>query len=77
MRSFAHDYAVPIGDVNEFEVEVFVDNGLVEVSANRGAVWATNLHFPDVPAGRVNVASTVMRTTEAYTSPGVRVAPIP
>jgi fructan beta-fructosidase len=66
---FAHDYAVPIGDLNEFEVEIFVDNGLVEVSADRGTVWATNLHFPDAPAGRVSLVSSVMRTTEASVLP--------
>jgi hypothetical protein len=53
MSDFSHDYNVPMGMLDEFDVEIFVDNGLVELSADRGRVWATNLHFPAEVAGRV------------------------
>lgn len=55
MHGFGHDYDVPVGTLDEFDVELFVDNGLVELSADGGRVWATNLHFPAEVAGRVAV----------------------
>lgn len=55
MPDFEHDYDVPLGTLDAFEVELFVDNGLVELSIDAGRVWATNLHFPAAVAGRVMV----------------------
>lgn len=62
MRGFGHDYDVPIGTIEEFDVALFVDNGLVELSADRGRVWATNLHFPAEVAGRVAVTRGALAT---------------
>jgi fructan beta-fructosidase len=53
IRGFAHDYRVPVGAPDEFDIELFVDNGLVELAADGGRIWATNLHFPEEPAGRI------------------------
>ena len=53
MTDFAHDYRVPVGDADEVDVDLFADNGLVELSVGRGILSATNLFFPDEPAGRV------------------------
>jgi fructan beta-fructosidase len=62
MRGFEHDYGVPMGTLDEFDVELFVDNGLAELSADEGRVWATNLHFPDDVAGRVAVTRGALAT---------------
>jgi hypothetical protein len=56
MTGFGHDYRVPIG-AHEVDVDLFVDNGLVELSLGRGTVWATCLFFPEDPAGRITHGS--------------------
>lgn len=55
MDQFAHQYDVPLGPVDEFDVELFADNGIVELAVDGGRVWATNLYFPEDVAGRVTV----------------------
>jgi fructan beta-fructosidase len=55
MREFAHDYDVPIGGLDAVDIEIFVDNGLVELSVDGGRVWVTNLYFPADVAGAVTV----------------------
>jgi fructan beta-fructosidase len=61
--SFAHDYVVELDSDGSVELEVFVDNGLVEVNAG-GGLWFTNLYFPSSPAGRVRVTSPASLTSE-------------
>jgi sucrose-6-phosphate hydrolase SacC (GH32 family) len=56
MPDYGHDYDVPIGALDELDLDIFVDNGLVELSADGGRVWATNLYFPDQPAGQVTLS---------------------
>lgn len=62
MHSFEHDYAVdfpwPAGGI--LDLILFVDRGLVELSAADGLVWITNLFFPADPE-----AAVVLRSMEA------------
>lgn len=55
MQDFAHGYSVPLGDLDEFYIDVFVDNGLVQFAADDGRIWATNLHFPGEVAELVSL----------------------
>jgi len=51
MDRFDHDYTVdlpwPDGDV--LDITLFIDRGLVELSAADGLVWITNLFYPEHP----------------------------
>lgn len=51
LDQFAHDYAVdfPWPESGTLDVTVFVDRGLVELTAADGLVWITNLFFPADP----------------------------
>lgn len=51
--SFAHDYEVELPDDGPPTFDIYIDNGLVEISAGGGLVWLTFLYFPKDPAGRV------------------------
>lgn len=53
MPDFAHIYEVSIGAVEEIDLDLFVDNGIVELALNNGRVWVTNVNFPAEVAGRV------------------------
>lgn len=53
MPGFAHDYIVPLGRLDAVAVELFVDNGLMELCLDHGRVWATQLHFPHDLRGRI------------------------
>lgn len=52
---FEHRYGIPLGRLDEIDVEIFVDNGIVEVAVDNGRIWATNLYFPVHTAGRVSL----------------------
>jgi fructan beta-fructosidase len=52
----AHDYSVELPSDAD-HIDIFVDNGLVELFAADGLVCITNLHFPADPSGVVQVAS--------------------
>lgn len=57
MDQFAHDYSVDLNwpDQGALKVDVFYDRGLVELSANDGLVWITNLFYPADPAAGLRV----------------------
>lgn len=58
MVGFDHDYLVPLTLTSDpSTLEIFVDNGLVEVCMDGGLVWATSLNFPANPAGRVRLST--------------------
>jgi hypothetical protein len=40
-----------------FDLDVFVDNGLVEIGCAGGRHWVSNLYFPTDPAGTVTITS--------------------
>lgn len=40
-----------------FDLDVFVDNGLVEIGCAGGRHWVSNLYFPTDPAGTVRITS--------------------
>lgn len=48
MDQFAHDYAVDLAwpEHGALELTLFIDHGLVELSAADGLVWMTNLFYP-------------------------------
>ncbi|OWV87630.1 hypothetical protein ATY78_03785 [Rhizobium sp. R635] len=52
MNEFAHDYDIEAGDLGTFTLEVFVDNGLVELNLDK-IIWTTNVYYPDTPGGAV------------------------
>lgn len=52
--NFAHDYTVDL-PATITHLDLFVDNGLVELRSSDGLVWLTNLHFPVDVAGVVGV----------------------
>jgi fructan beta-fructosidase len=51
MEGFAHDYVVELDwpANGSADLSLFIDRGLVELCAADGAVWITNLYFPDDP----------------------------
>ena len=55
MPHFAHDYTIELGEIREVEIDVYVDNGIVELSLSGGRVWVSNLHFPARPAGQIQL----------------------
>jgi len=62
--SFAHDYALDISDAST-HLDVYVDNGLVELRSSDGLVWLTTLYFPDDVAGAVRIEPTPISTAHA------------
>jgi len=58
MDGFGHDYAVdlPWPATGELDLTLFIDRGLVELSAADGLVWITNLFFPADPEAPVVMA---------------------
>lgn len=62
MDGFGHDYAVdlPWPATGALDLTLFIDRGLVELSAADGLVWITNLFFPAHPE-----AAVVLRSMEA------------
>jgi fructan beta-fructosidase len=52
-EGFAHDYVVELVEQQSVDLEIFVDNGLVELNVG-GEIWLTNVHFPANPAGPVS-----------------------
>jgi sucrose-6-phosphate hydrolase SacC (GH32 family) len=68
LRDFAHDYRVPVGALEAVDLEIFIDNGLVEIAIDRGRIWATNLHFPADVAGRI-ATTQIKAVSEAVTFP--------
>lgn len=65
MPAFNHRYSVPIGHLDEFDVDIFVDNGLVEIGVNRGRIWVTTLHYPAEVVGRIVVTRQTAPAVEA------------
>lgn len=53
LPDFGHSYEVPIGTSQEIDLDLFVDNGIVELALNSGRVWVTNVNFPADVAGRI------------------------
>ena len=62
MDGFGHDYAVdlPWPASGKLDLTLFIDRGLVELSAADGLIWITNLFFPADPE-----APPVIRSMEA------------
>jgi fructan beta-fructosidase len=54
---FEHDYSIPIGAVRDLVLEVFVDNGVVELNVN-DLIWTTNIYYPEKPAGQIRFEGT-------------------
>lgn len=52
---FAHDFDVQLVAEEPLDVELYVDNGLVELSVGGGLMWMTNLFFPSIPAGETRL----------------------
>lgn len=53
---FAHDYEVEIDwPEGGLDLTLYVDQGVVELCADRGRVWITNLFYPEEPAGALSV----------------------
>lgn len=40
-----------------FDIDVFVDHGLVEIGCNSGREWVSNLYFPADPGGSVSLSA--------------------
>ena len=57
MNEFAHRYEVPLTETEDLDIELYVDNGSVEMVLENGLVWVTNLYFPSQPSGMVMVRS--------------------
>jgi fructan beta-fructosidase len=55
---FEHDYTTGVPSNGSLELELFVDNGLVELSIAGGLVWLTDLFFPETPSGRLSLQLT-------------------
>lgn len=45
-EKFAHDMMVQLPAATPLDVELYVDNGIVELSVAGGLIWMTNLFFP-------------------------------
>lgn len=56
-REFATSFTVDIEHAGPFDLDAFVDHGLVEIGCAGGRHWFSNIYFPADPAGRVNFAS--------------------
>lgn len=56
---FAHDYWVdlPWPPAGGLDLKVYVDRGVVELSAASGLVWITNLFYPQHPEGAVVITT--------------------
>jgi fructan beta-fructosidase len=53
---FAHDYEVEIAwPEGSLDLTLYVDQGVVELCADRGRVWITNLAFPEEAAGALSI----------------------
>ena len=50
---FAHRYEIPLGMGNGLSVQVYVDEGSVEMVLADGLIWVTNLYFPSRPSGAI------------------------
>jgi fructan beta-fructosidase len=48
---FAHDTDVRLAPDMALDIDIYVDNGLAELSVSGGLNWMTNLFFPANPAG--------------------------
>jgi fructan beta-fructosidase len=56
MPDFAHDYDLAIDwPEGGLDLTLYVDQGVVELCADRGRVWMTNIFFPEEPAGALSV----------------------
>jgi fructan beta-fructosidase len=55
IEHFRHNYQIDVLRGTSLEIELFVDNGLVELSVAGGLVWLTDLFFPEAPAGRIDL----------------------
>ncbi len=51
LPNFAHDRKIELPADGPLDLEIFVDNGLVELNIGDGLVWMTNLYFPTNPYG--------------------------
>ncbi|MGE4307403.1 MAG: glycoside hydrolase family 32 protein [Novosphingobium sp.] len=63
---FASSFSVPLPEAG-FDLEIYVDRGLVELSACDGLVWVTMQYFPERPEGEVRL---VRRTVEVLALAG-------
>ncbi len=63
---FEHDYCIALGEMSAFDLEVFVDNGVVELNVH-DLIWSTNVYYPDQLAGRIQFGAASNDTElEAY-----------
>lgn len=56
-RGFATRFGFEAIHDGPFDIDVFVDNGLVEIGCAGGRHWVSNLYFPADPAGPVKLTS--------------------
>lgn len=52
---FEHDYKIDVPSSSSIDLELFVDNGVVELGVSGGLLWLTDLFFPANPAGRLDL----------------------
>lgn len=55
-RSYASRFSFEAVVEGPFDLDVFVDNGLVEIGCAGGRHWVSNLYFPADPAGVVTIS---------------------
>jgi len=67
IAGLAHDYSMELA-AHVDHIDIFVDNGLVELFAQDGLVCITNLHFPSNPSGVVQVEVNKLEATEGHVS---------
>ncbi len=57
LPDFSHAYDIEFTPAQNgpVELDLYVDQGVVELVANDGLVWVTNLFFPENPAGTISI----------------------
>jgi hypothetical protein len=56
-RGYASRFSFSAVVEGAFDLDVFVDNGLVEIGCAGGRHWVSNLYFPADPAGVVTIST--------------------
>jgi fructan beta-fructosidase len=57
-REFATRFGFEAEAADVFDIDVFVDQGLVEIGCGAGTHWISNAYFPAEPAAAVNITIT-------------------
>jgi len=55
-RAFESHFSFEATAVDAFDLDIFVDHGLVEIGCASGRHWVSNLYFPAEPAGTVQIS---------------------